>query len=305
MEANSRPRGVLAAILTPVGRDLAPDHARLIAHARWLLENGCDGLNVLGTTGEAASFSTAQRVALMEALAGSGLPLDAMLVGTGAAALADATVLTKTALALGFGGALVIPPFYYKDVPDEGTFAFYSELIERTGSSSLRLYLYNFPKMSGVLVSPELTGRLIEAFGATIAGLKDSSGDMAYAAALHGAYPGLDIFPSSEAMLAECRRAGYAGCISASANVTAPYCATVWRSDPRDEAPQTQVAALRGAIAAAPLIPALRFLVSELHRDAEWLRAMPPLPQLGESEKATLLARLRAAGYAAPSGALA
>jgi 4-hydroxy-tetrahydrodipicolinate synthase len=305
MEAHNRPRGVLAAILTPVGRDLAPDHARLIAHARWLLANGCDGLNVLGTTGEAASFSTAQRVALMEALAGSGLPLDAMLVGTGAAALADATVLTRTAIELGFGGALVIPPFYYKDVPDDGTFAFYSELIERSGGAALRLYLYNFPKMSGVLISPELTGRLIEAFGTTIAGLKDSSGDMTYAAALHRAYPSLDIFPSSEAVLAECRRSGYAGCISASANVTAPYCATVWRGDPGDEAPQVHVAALRAAIASVPLIPALRFLVSELHHDADWLRAMPPLASLAESERATLLGRLRAAGYAAPSGALA
>jgi 4-hydroxy-tetrahydrodipicolinate synthase len=304
MKAYDCPRGVLAAILTPVGRDLAPDHARFIAHAGWLLANGCDGLNVLGTTGEAASFSTAQRVALMEALAGSGLPLGAMLVGTGAAALADAILLTKTAIALGFGGALVIPPFYYKDVPDDGTFAFYSELIERTGSDSLRLYLYNFPKMSGVLVSPELTGRLIEGFGATIAGLKDSSGDMAYAAALHGAYPSLDIFPSSEAVLAECRRAGYAGCISASANVTAPYCATVWRGAP-DEAAQAQVAALRAAIASVPLIPALRFLVSELHHDADWLRAMPPVASLANSERATLLGRLRAAGYAAPSGALA
>jgi 4-hydroxy-tetrahydrodipicolinate synthase len=305
MEAHSRPRGVLAAILTPVNRDLAPDHARLIAHARWLLANGCDGLNVLGTTGEAASFSTAQRIALMEALAAGGLPLDTMLVGTGAAALADATLLTKAAIALGFGGALVIPPFYYKDVPDDGTFAFYSELIERTGNDSLRLYLYNFPKMSGVLISPQLTARLVETFGATIAGLKDSSGDMAYAAALHRSHPSLDIFPSSESVLGECRRAGYAGCISASANVTAPFCATVWRGDPPAEAPQAKVAALRAIIASVPLIPALRFLVSELHRDADWLRSMPPLAELAEKEKVTLLERLRAAGYATPSGAVA
>jgi 4-hydroxy-tetrahydrodipicolinate synthase len=303
MEANTRPHGVLAALLTPVGRNLAPDHPRSIAHARWLLENGCDGLNVLGTTGEAASFSTAQRVALMEALADCGLPLATMLVGTGAAALADAIVLTKTAVALGFGGALVIPPFYYKEVPAEGTFAFYSALIEGTGSDALRLYLYNFPKMSGVPISVDLAGKLIERFGPAIAGLKDSSGDMAYAAAMHGAYPSFDIFPSSEAMLAESRRAGYAGCISASANVTAPYCAPVWRGD-GDAGAQTKLAALRAAIASVPVIPALRLLVSELHRDAEWLRAMPPLGTLTAGERTTLLERLGAAGYAAPSGAI-
>src|SRR5271156_3686529 len=110
MASNARPSGILAAILTPLDAGLAPDHARLIAHARWLLANGCDGLNVLGTTGEAASFSTAQRIALMEALAGSGLPLSAMLVGTGAAALADAVTLTRTASGLGFGGAVGISP---------------------------------------------------------------------------------------------------------------------------------------------------------------------------------------------------
>jgi 4-hydroxy-tetrahydrodipicolinate synthase len=240
----------------------------------------------------------------MEALADSGLPLSTMLVGTGAAALADATVLTKAAVALGFGGALVIPPFYYKDVPADGTFAFYSALIERTGSDALRLYLYNFPKMSGVPISVGLAAYLIERFGPAIAGLKDSSGDMAYAAAMHRACPSLDIFPSSEAVLAESRRAGYAGCISASANVTAPYCALVWRGG-GDAGAQTKLAALRAAIASVPMIPALRVLVSELHRDAEWLRSMPPLGTLAAGERKALLERLSAAGYAAPSGAIA
>ncbi len=304
MAAAARPSGILAAILTPVGPGLAPDHARLIAHARWLLANGCDGLNVLGTTGEAASFSVSQRIALMEALAGSGLPPSAMLTGTGAAALEDAVTLTRAAVALGFAGALVIPPFYYKDLSEDALFAFYAALVERTGSDALRLYLYNFPKMSGVPITLSLTGRLCATFGSTIAGLKDSSGDMAYAAAMHRDYPSLDIFPSSEAALAESRGAGYAGCISASANVTAPYCAPVWYGEGDVSEAQTRVAAMRAAIASFPLVPALRFLVSELHRDPEWLRAMPPLGTLAETERVLLLERLRAAGYAAPAGAV-
>jgi len=305
MASNARPSGILAAILTPLDAGLAPDHARLIAHARWLLANGCDGLNVLGTTGEAASFSVAQRGALMQAVADSGLPAEAMLVGTGAAALDDAVTLTKAAVALGFGGALVIPPFYYKDVSEDGLFAFYSALIERTGSDTLRLYLYNFPNMSGVPITLQLARRLCDSFGATIAGLKDSSGDMAYAAAMHRAYPSLDVFPSSEAVLAESRGAGYAGCISASANVTAPYCAPVWNGTGDITAAQARVAAMRAAIASFPLVPALRFLVSELHRDPEWLRAMPPLGTLADAERRALQERLRAAGYAASAGAIA
>jgi 4-hydroxy-tetrahydrodipicolinate synthase len=239
----------------------------------------------------------------MRALRDAGLPLDTMLVGTGAAALADTVVLTKLALELGFGGALVIPPFYYKDVPEDGVFAYYAGLIERVGSDALRLYLYNFPKMSGVALTPSLVARLVEAFPRTLAGIKDSSGDMPYAETLHRAHPQLDVFPSSEATLVESRRAGFAGCISASANVTAPYCAPVWRDG--DVELQAQLAAMRAAISAAPLIPAVRFLASELHRDPAWLRAMPPIGALSPAEQSALTSALRLAGYRAPSGSLA
>ena len=169
MAGAARPSGILAAILTPVDAGLAPDHARLIAHARWLLANGCDGLNVLGTTGEAASFSSAQRIALMEALAAAVCRSSAMLVGTGAAALDDAVTLTGRRSRSASAGALVIPPFYYKDVSEDGLFAFYAALVERTGSDALRLYLYNFPKMSGV---PDHAGDspavYAQTFGATM-----------------------------------------------------------------------------------------------------------------------------------------
>jgi 4-hydroxy-tetrahydrodipicolinate synthase len=305
MEGSSRPRGVLAAILTPVGPDLAPDRERFLTHARWLLANGCDGLNVLGTTGEAASFSVAQRTALMEALAASGLPLGAMLVGTGAAALADAVALTRSAVALGFAGALVIPPFYYKEPSEDGVFAFYAELIRRVDDPALRLYLYNFPKMSGVPITLSLAGRLLATFGSTIAGVKDSSGDMHYAAELHRSHPSLDVFPSSEAVLAQSRELGYAGCISASANVTAPYCAPIWHGTGAQDALQAQLAGMRAAIASFPLVPALRFLTAELHRDPAWLRAMPPLDALSAEQRAALSDRLKVAGYAARSGAIA
>jgi len=302
----ARPAGLLAAILTPLAPALAPDHERFLAHARWLLQNGCDGLNVLGTTGEAASFSVAQRLALMRAVAASDLPLEKLLVGTGASALADSVALTTAATELRFGGTLVIPPFYYKDVPDTGVFDYYRELIGRSDSKTLRLYLYNFPKMSGVAFSLELIERLLRAFPATIVGLKDSSGDFEYAAAVQRAFPGFAVFPSSEATLVSGRRSGFAGCISATLNVTAPYCASLLHEPPSAaEGRQAEVAAMRAAIAAFPLIAALRFLVSDLHGDPAWLQAMPPLDALPEAERALLAERLARAGYARGAGAFA
>ncbi len=294
MQDVARIRGVVAAVATPVDETYAPDHERLIAHGRWLLEHGCDGLNVLGTTGGFASFSTAQRIGVMRALAASGLPLRAMMAGTGAAAFDEALALTRAAVELGFGGALVIPPFYYKGVSEDGVFAYFARLIEAAGPPALRLYLYNFPAMSGVPFTLPLVRRLIDAYPGTVAGLKDSSNDAAYAAALHDAFPQLDVFPSSESVLAHARRAGYAGCISATANVTAPLAARVWNGD--DDV-QPSLAAIRDAIASVPLIPACHELLAQLHGDAAWRRVPPPLFALSHGEHAILDARLAATGY--------
>src|SRR3970040_1231332 len=120
--------GVIAAIATPIDAAGSPDTARATRLARHLLDNGCDGLNVLGTTGEATSFSLDERKRVMSAYAQAGLPLDRLMVGTGAAAIADAVALTRHAAELGFAGALLLPPFYYKSVPDDGLVAYIDAL---------------------------------------------------------------------------------------------------------------------------------------------------------------------------------
>src|SRR6202049_2884672 len=143
-------RGVIAAIATPVDESGTPDIARATKLARYLLDNGCDGLNVLGTTGEATSFSLAQRQRVMSAYRDAGLPLDRLMVGTGAAAVADAVALTRHAADLGFAGALVLPPFYYKGVPDDGLAAYVEAILNATAEPPVPLYLYHFPSMSGL-----------------------------------------------------------------------------------------------------------------------------------------------------------
>src|ERR1700757_3584585 len=197
--------GVIAAITTAIDDKGEPDSARSTALARFLLANGCDGLNVLGTTGEATSFSLDQRKRVMSAYAASGLPLDRMMVGTGAAALADAIALTRHAAELGFAGALVLPPFYYKGVSDDGLVAVIEAILSATAARPIPLYLYHFPAQSGLHWHVALIRRLLDRHGERIVGLKDSSGDMAYAREAASVSPRFKVFPSTEAALPEAR----------------------------------------------------------------------------------------------------
>src|ERR1700739_2213989 len=208
-------RGVIAAIATAIDRDGEPDCARSVALARFLLDNGCDGLNVLGTTGEAPSLSLEHRGRVMKAYAAAGLPLDRMMVGTGAAATADAIALTRQAAELGFAGALILPPFYYKGVPDDGLVAYIGAILEATAGRPIPLYLYHFPAQSGLPWHVALIRRLLDTFGERIVGLKDSSGDMPYAREAASILPRFKVFPSTEAALPDARAGGpFAGCIS-------------------------------------------------------------------------------------------
>src|SRR6476661_7157347 len=216
--------GVIAAIATPVAADGAPDLDRALSLARHLLDHGCDALNVLGTTGEATSFSLQERKSVMSAYQANGLPMRRLMVGTGAASVTDAVALTRHAAELGFAGALLLPPFYYKGVPDEGLIDYVETIVQATSANPVPLYLYHFPAQSGLPWHIGLIKRLLERFASRLVGLKDSSGDMAYAREVAGIGAGFAVFPSTEAILLEARSGSFAGCISATANLNADLC---------------------------------------------------------------------------------
>src|SRR5262244_1038380 len=197
--------GVIAAIATAVDEQGEPDCARSTALARHLIAHGCDGLNVLGTTGEATSFSLEQRKRVMSAYRDAGLALDRLMVGTGAASVADAVALTRHAAALGFAAALVLPPFYYKGVPDDGLVAYIDTIVKATAAKPVPLYLYHYPQQSGLHWHVTLVKRLLDTFGSRIVGLKDSSGDMNYAREAAAIGKSFDVFPSTEAVLLDAR----------------------------------------------------------------------------------------------------
>ena len=293
-QQSTPPRGVYAAVLTPFGDDLEPNAKAYVAHCRWLLANGCDGLAPLGTTGEANSLSVAQRLGLIEAGAAAGLPMERCIIGTGSAALADAVTVTKAALSAGSTGALLLPPFYYKNPSEDGLFAFFSEVIQRVGDSKLRLYLYHFPQMSAVPVTPALIQRLKAAYGDTIAGVKDSSGDWSYTANLLKEIPGFGVYSGTEQFLLANLRAGGAGCISASTNVTAPMAQAVYRAWQQKDADalQESLTAARLVLQAFPFQGGLKELVARLTGDRQWLNVIPPNRPLSPAQRDELLARL-------------
>src|SRR5690349_19152950 len=280
--------GVIAAIATPIEESGAPDLARATKLARFLLDNGCDGLNVLGTTGEATSFSLAQRQRVMTAYRDGGLPLDRLMVGTGAAAVADAVALTRHAAGLGFAAALVLPPFYYKGVPDDGLVAYIDTLVKATSTSAIPIYLYHFPAQSGLPWHVELIKRLRKNFGGRIAGLKDSSGDMAYARSAAAIDSGFDVFPSTEACLLEARAGAFAGCISATANLNADLCARAWQTG--DAAALDTAVTIRKLFDGKPLVSGVKALLSHIHGDAALARVKPPLAPFSAADRAAVVA---------------
>jgi 4-hydroxy-tetrahydrodipicolinate synthase len=279
--------GVIAAIATPVGEDGAPDLARALKLARFLLNNGCDGLNVLGTTGEATSFAREERMAVMSAYRANDLPMDRLMVGTGAAAVADAVALTRHAAALGFAGALLLPPFYYKGVPDDGLVAYIDAIVQSTADNPIPLYLYHFPAMSGIPWHVALLRRLRDSYAARIVGLKDSSGDMAYARAAAAIGNDFAVFPSTEAALLEARRGIFAGCISATANCNADLCARAWHDG--DATSLDAAVAIRKLFDGKPLVAGVKALLAHIHGDVALGRVKPPLAAFSAADRAAVV----------------
>ena len=290
-------KGVLAAALTPMDGDLSPDHEAFVAHCHRLLDAGCHGLGVFGTTGEANSLSVQARLAALEALVEGGVSGNSLLPGTGSCVLEDTVRLSRAALEAGSAGVLVLPPFYYKNVSDEGVFRFFADLIERIGDRRLRVYLYHFPQMTGVGFGLPLIGRLLEVYPGVVAGMKDSAGDWERIETVCREFPDFSVFAGTERYLLDTLQHGGAGCISATVNVTSRLARRVYDSHAAgqdDEARKLQehLTVLRTEIEAFPLIPALKRIMARLTEADGWHNLRPPLVGLEDDQAAKLLARV-------------
>jgi 4-hydroxy-tetrahydrodipicolinate synthase len=291
--------GVLVPVLTPFTRSSEPDATRFVAFCRWLLDQGADGLAIFGTTSEANSMSAGERMALLDRLVAAGLPAAKLMPGSGACSMTEAAMLARHAVEHGCGGVLMLPPFYYKGMPDEGLFGFIAGVVDRVASPALKVYLYHIPPVAQVGFSLDLIGRLIRAYPDSVVGLKDSSGDWSNTAAILENFPGFAVFPGSEVFLLDGLRKGAAGCITASGNVNVPGIRKVyenWRG-PQADTLQAEITAVRKAIQAYPMVPALKAIVAHFHKDPEWAAVRPPMMRLDAAQAAALLADLSRIGF--------
>lgn len=283
----------LAAILTPIEPSGAIDAARLARHALWILDEGCDGIALFGSTGEASSFSVGERKAALEAVQAKGVPAGEIVVGTGCTSLADAVDVGRHAVSCGCAGLLVIPPYFFKPVDDDGLFSFYAALVEGVNDPRLRILLYHFPALSGVPLSLSLVARLRQVFPATIIGLKDSSGDLANMRTLLAADPGLAVFTGDDHLLRPLLRMGGAGSITAGGNLWPHTLARLRDSyaEPdavSEDAQQLTEQVWRNCLLQLPVTEALKSLFAAATGDEAWRNLRPPLVPIADADLAVL-----------------
>lgn len=294
--------GLLAPVITPFNKDLSANAEKLTRHCRWLLDQGA-GLAVFGTNSEANSLATDEKIALLSQLIEAGIPATEMMPGTGSCALTDSVKLSAFAMQAGCRGVLMLPPFYYKGVSDDGLFASYAEIIQRVADPKLQIYLYHIPQVTGVPLSLQLIERLVKEFPGTIAGIKDSSGDWKNTLAiLQSKFDDFRVFCGSESLLLATLRNGGAGCISATANVNPGAIRHLydnWQSANAEQL-QSQLDDVRLIFQAMPMIAALKFAVSLYGNDPDWLRVRPPLIPLAAAQQTELAAQLAAAKFTIP-----
>lgn len=294
---------VLSPVLTPFNADGSPNAKKLLHHCQWLAQNAV-GQAVFGTNSEANSMSASQKIDVLHELIAGGLDPKNMMPGTGACSIDDAATMTSAAVKAGCAGVLMLPPFYYKDVADDGLFQYYAEVIEKVGNENLKIYVYNIPPVTKISLSVPLLERLVKAYPSTVIGIKDSSGDWAYTEsvikALVGA--GFRVYAGSEVFLLRTLKAGGVGCISAMANVNPKAIANLaaeWQDHKADTA-QEALTALRTVYAQYSMIPAMKAAVAHYGQDPEWIRVRPPLLALEPSQQSKLIADLEKIGFQMP-----
>ena len=286
-------RGLWAAMATPLDAEGQIDHGLLARHGLWLLENGCDGLVPFGTTGEGPSFSASERLGATEALLRAGIPAHRIGLGTGCTAIADTVRMTRDALALGLTHALILPPFFFRDADDAGIEDAFAAIVDGIGSERLRAVLYHIPQVSGVPVPAAALGRLRARYGAMVAGVKDSTGDMASFRAFRAAAPDAATLVGAEGDIARALAEGGAGSICAMVNIAPKLVRAMWGGPAAEPAMRAAI-----ALMAAPFQATLKSVLAVQTGEASWRRMRAPLRAVEPGVGARIAAQLATPGAA-------
>ncbi|GHC59552.1 dihydrodipicolinate synthase family protein [Neogemmobacter tilapiae] len=290
--------GVYSAAATPLNADLSPNLPAFAAHCHWLLEQGCNGIALLGTTGEANSFSVLERQHILDAALSAGIAPDQLMPGTGLPNIPETIALTRHALSQGVTRVVMLPPFYYKPVSDEGLFAAYARVIEGVADSRLNIVLYHIPQVAGLGISHDLIDRLRTAFPDTVVGIKDSAGKIENMEGMIARFPGFSVLAGADPLLLPVMQMGGAGCITATSNIVARDLAIVYAgaNDPAQAdavaKAQDRINAFRNLSNSYVQIPAIKAMVGHVWDDPAWARTRPPLVAMSQAEQADLATKL-------------
>ncbi len=281
-------KGIIAAVPTPINSSHAPNLKLYIEHCSWALKNGCDGLNILGSTGEASSFDFSTRKQIMES-AITNLDPKKLMVGTGTTSLSETVKLTQYADELQYQIALVLPPYYYKPITNEGLFSWYKELHYKLKERKIKIFFYNFPQLTGLEIPIEVIKKLHCKWPNRFSGVKDSSGNLAYCRYLASKLPKLSVFPSSETSLNEAKTSNFSGCISATANQTGLLCQEIWKNKSTEKIGTLEkILFIRETIASENLIPSIKYLIAKRTGESSWEQLVPPFNTISEKRKSAL-----------------
>ena len=294
--------GLWPALLIPVTADGAVDTARALAHAQRMLDAGCDGVTLFGTTGEGPAFSTGERKGLLTALLAGGVRADQIVVTTSASALPDALELGRHASSLGCHRQMFMPPFYFRNPPEAGVIASVSQVIRGIGDPKLKLLLYHIPGLSSVSFSHEAVATLAARHPGTVIGVKDSSGDLAHGLALAKAFPGLSILVGAEQHVAATMQVGGSGSINGLANIAPRLLRRIIDAPaqvrPADAQMVEDLLALLVCQPGMSFVCVYKTMLAEQTGDDAWLHVRAPLAMLDNTEAQAVRSGYRALGAA-------
>jgi len=277
-------KGIYAASMSILDENLRLNVDKTILHAEKLIHQGCHGVAIFGSTGQAQLISVSEKINLLNQLSKNKFKKK-YLIGTGFNSLSETINLMQVAGSLGFNDFLIMPPAYYK-YGDKEVIDFYSRVIEVV--SDCRIILYNFEKLSGYKFSISCVEELVKKFPKQVVGVKDSS----YNLFENLKIPNFSVFPGSELKLLKGLEIGCDGIITATCNVTAELSRKVYDDfiKKRDQNHNEKLCKVRSVFDKFNLISGLHSFMSD--QDITYKNLLPPLSILNNFDKEKLVSDL-------------
>ena len=279
-------KGVFSAALTPINQDYSINSPLFLSHCQWLLTQGLDGLAVFGTTGEANAFNVEEKIKALQFLIDNNVNPDHLMPGTGQCSVTDTVKFTKKCADIKVRAVLVLPPFFYKDVSDEGVIEYYKRVVEEVGDNNIHYILYHIPQTSGVFISFNVIEKLLKLYPNNIVGMKDSSGDLDNMLKVTKFFNDFSLFSGSDSLASKVCRRGGAGAITATSNISGKLLSYIIKNNnevsPIDNFQEIQLLQekIRETLFTHEPVSALKAFLSIQQNNQEWNRVNPPLHKI-------------------------